>query len=46
MIAPGARLSIDKWSGFVSVGIPIVNDLNGIRSEPEWRLTSGVSVGF
>ena len=29
-IAPGLRLSKDNWSSFVSVGIPIINDLNGI----------------
>ena len=45
-LSPGVRLSVDKWSGFVSVGVPIVNDLNGIQPEPEWRLLTGVSVNF
>ncbi len=45
-ISPGVRLSRDAWSGFISVGIPVVNDLNGIQSEPEWRLTAGSSVAF
>jgi hypothetical protein len=45
-LSPGLRLSTDKWSGFVSVGVPIVNDLNGIQPEPEWRLLAGVAVSF
>ncbi len=32
--SPGLRLSQDKWSSFVSMGLPIFDDLNGIQSEP------------
>ena len=46
MIAPGMRLSQDKWSAFASVGLPIVNDLNGIQAEADWRLVTGVSFSF
>jgi hypothetical protein len=42
-ISPGLRLSQDKWSGFVSMGIPIVDDLNGIQSEPDWRVIAGAT---
>lgn len=45
-ISPGARLSMDNWSGFVSVGVPVINDLNGLQSEPDVRVTSGVGVSF
>jgi hypothetical protein len=45
-VAPGLRLSQDKWSAFASLGIPVVNNLNGIQSEPDWRLVTGVSFGF
>ncbi len=45
-LSPGLRLSEDKWSGFVSVGIPIVDDLNGIQSEPDWRVLIGGSLSF
>jgi hypothetical protein len=45
-ISPGLRLSQGNWSGFASVGIPIVNDLNGIQAEPDWRILTGVSMGF
>jgi hypothetical protein len=45
-LSPGVRLSMDKWSGFVSVGVPVVNDMNGVQAEPDWRLLAGVSAGF
>jgi hypothetical protein len=45
-LSPGLRLSVDKWSGFVSVGVPIISDLNGIQPEPEWRVLTGVAVSF
>jgi hypothetical protein len=45
-LAPGLRYSMDKWSSFVSVGVPIVNELNGIQAEPDWRLLTGISVNF
>jgi hypothetical protein len=30
----------------VAVGLPIVNDLNGLQSEPTYKLFGGVLVGF
>jgi hypothetical protein len=42
-LSPGLRLSQDKWSSFVSVGIPVVDDLNGIQSEPNWRIIAGAT---
>ena len=36
----------NRWSGFVTVGLPIINDLNGVQSEPTYRLFGGVLVGF
>jgi hypothetical protein len=45
-LSPGLRLSYERWSGFVSVGVPIVNDLIGLQAEPEWRLLTGVAVSF
>lgn len=45
-VAPGVRYANDKFSAFASVGLPIVNDLNGIQAEPDWRLVSGVTLGF
>ena len=45
-LAPGLRLSMDKWSAFASLGIPVVDNLNGVQAEPDWRLVAGVSIGF
>lgn len=45
-ITPGVRLTVDNWAGFVSVGIPVATDLNGIQSEPDWQLSAGTSVQF
>jgi hypothetical protein len=45
-LSPGLRLSYDKWSGFVSVGIPVVHNLNGLQAEPDWRLLTGVAINF
>ena len=45
-IAPGVRISEGPWSGFVSVGIPLVDEVNGIQSDPDFRVVTGASVGF
>ncbi|MEQ1653331.1 MAG: transporter [Hyphomicrobium sp.] len=45
-LAPGLRLSQDKWSAFASIGLPIVDDLNGTQAEPDWRLVTGMSLAF
>ena len=45
-LSPGLRLSANDWSSFVSLGLPIVNNLNGKQSEPEYRLIGGGSVSF
>lgn len=45
-LSPGLRLSFEKWSGFVSFGVPIVNDMNGIQADADYRITSGIAVSF
>jgi len=46
-LSPGLRVGLGhSVSLFTSVGIPIVNDLNGIQSEPDYRVIGGVSVVF
>lgn len=45
-VAPGLRLSFDQWSSFVSWQIPVLKDLNGVQSEPDWRISTGVFVSF
>jgi hypothetical protein len=39
-ISPGIRFSGGKgWNTALSIGAPIVTDLNGFQSEPEYRIT-------
>jgi hypothetical protein len=45
-LSPGIRYSLDRWSAFASVGLPIVNEVNGVQAEPDWRLLTGVAVSF
>jgi hypothetical protein len=44
--SPGLRLTIENWSGYVLVGIPVVNDYNGIQATPTWRVLTGFSAVF
>lgn len=46
-LSPGLRVGLaHKVSLFISVGIPIVNDLNGQQSEPDYRTIGGLSFYF
>jgi hypothetical protein len=45
-LSPGVRLTSNVWSSFLSVGLPIVNDLNGKQSEAQYRLMGGASFSF
>ena len=43
---PGAPDSSGNTAGFVSVGVPVINDVNGFQVEPSWRLLTGIAVSF
>jgi hypothetical protein len=45
-LAPGLRFSMQNWSSYVSFGVPVVNELNGVQAEPDWRLLTGIAVSF
>jgi Putative MetA-pathway of phenol degradation len=45
-VSPGVRLSAGDWSGFASVGIPVVEDMNGLQPDPDWKLVTGVAFSF
>ncbi len=45
-VTPGVRLTMDQWAGFVSVGVPVSVELNGYQSEPDWQLSTGISMQF
>jgi hypothetical protein len=37
-ISPGLRLTVENWATYVSVGIPVLNDSNGIQPTSSWRV--------
>ena len=41
-LSPGVRVVVDRFSGFLSVGVPIVNQHNGIQSKPDFRVLTGI----
>ena len=45
-LSPGLRLTVDNWSGYLSAGIPVVKDVNGIQPTPTWRLVGGIAMSF
>jgi hypothetical protein len=46
-VAPGVRLT---WSSnvnaFLSLGLPLVQDLHGVQSETDFRVSTGVGFAF
>jgi hypothetical protein len=45
-LSPGIRASYGQFSAFASVGIPIINEMNGLQSEPEYRVVGGLGYSF
>ena len=45
-ISPGIRLSYKKIGGFISVGIPVIDDTNGLQTDTNWRLVGGFGIAF
>ena len=45
-LSPGLRLTVEKWSGFLSLGIPVVTDVNGTQAKSDWRLLTGAAAAF
>lgn len=47
LLSPGARLTFDRrLSAYVSLGIPVLQDLNGEQNELDYRLVFGVGWAF
>ncbi len=47
LLSPGLRLSAGiRWSGYLSLGIPVLQDLNGIQHETRYRIIAGIGAGF
>ena len=45
-LSPGIRVSYGSLSGFVSVGVPVVNHMNGLQSKPRERVVTGLAFAF
>lgn len=46
-LAPGVRLSfIGGWGGFLSLGVPVIENQNGKQTDVDYRLVAGFGVGF
>jgi len=45
-LTPGVSMTLDKWTTFVNVGIPVARQINGIQSDPALQVSSGISVRF
>ncbi len=45
-LAPGVRLSYGAAGGFLSVGIPLLDDPNGAQTDVDYRLVGGLSYVF
>lgn len=46
-VSPGIRIGLaHRISLFSSFGIPVVNDYNGVQSEPDYRVIGGFSIIF
>src|SRR4051812_41251167 len=45
-LSPGIRISYGSLSGFVSVGVPVVNHMNGLQSKPRERVVTGLAFAF
>ena len=46
-ISPGVRFSSQNaWAAYVSVGIPVLTDMNGSEPDPHFRVLAGLSKAF
>ncbi len=45
-LTPATRVSWRQWSAFLSVGLPVVQDLNGIQNKISAKTMAGISVVF
>jgi len=46
-LSPGMRVRLNNaLSAFITVGFPVIQDLNGIQSDTNFRTLFGISVGL
>jgi len=47
LLSPGVRINVyDRYSAFVSAGIPVIQELNGTQHETRYRFVAGISMGL
>jgi len=45
-LSPGVRVSTKGFSASFSIGIPVIEDLNGLQSKPQSRVIASASIAF
>lgn len=45
-LSPGLRVTTNGFSAALSVGVPIIEDLNGLQSDPQYRVIAIASLSF
>jgi hypothetical protein len=45
-LGPGVRVGYGSVSGFASIGVPILNQMNGLQSKPDYRVVAGMVAAF
>lgn len=45
-LSPGVRVTHGPTSGYLTIGAPVVSDMNGVQAEPNLRVTAGISRRF
>jgi hypothetical protein len=46
-VSPGVRFNSENaWAAHLSVGIPVINDMNGSEPDANWRILAGISKAF
>ncbi len=46
LLSPGVRLGIGPWTAYLSLGFPVVEDLNGVQNSTSYRAVFGAGMRF
>jgi len=45
-LSPGIRVSSGKFGGFISVGLPVIENQNGKQTDIDTRIVAGLSLAI
>lgn len=45
-LSPGLRVSSGRWAAFISVGFPVIQNLEGIQDDTKLRASFGIGISF